>query len=103
MGNDVYLALTGHFTAEEAEEATARFIVLVGEDTVRFIVDLGQLNSYDKDARIRWQKILAPMKQQISIIIFVGDAPPLVRMAASTVALAVGIRMKFVSTIEEAR
>ena len=96
MRKDVFLNLKDHFTGEEAEKATAEFKTLVGRDVVRFIVDLGALTGYDKAARIRWQKVLMPMKSKIEKIYFIGEATPLIRMAASTVALAVGITMKFV-------
>lgn len=98
MGDDVFLNLQGHFAKEAAEDATRAFIELIEQDEVRFIVDLGKLKSYDKEARIRWQQVLKPVRKQISIIYFLGEAPPLIRMAASAVALAVGVRMKFVAS-----
>lgn len=100
-GNDVHLELVGHFTAESAEDATEQFRTMIGTDVIRFIVDLGKMTGYDKAARVRWTEVLRPLKEQIDIIYFIGEAPPLIRMAASAVALAVGIRMRFVKKLAE--
>lgn len=100
-GDDVVLKLRGHFTADEAVASTEAFVDLVGFDDIRLIVDLGELKSYDKEARVRWQQVLRPLKKRIREIVFVGDAPPLVRMAASAVSLAVGIYFRFVATHDD--
>lgn len=96
VGRDIVLVIQGHLTEEQAAESTAKFKVLVGSAVVRFIVDFGGMSGYDPPARTMWAKALAPMRSQISIIFFVGNPPPLVKMAASAVALAIGVPMKFV-------
>jgi hypothetical protein len=100
-GRNVHLRLRGHFKTDDAVAATTAFVDLIGEDVVRFVVDLGALEGYDKEARLLWQKILAPLRKQISMIYFIGDAPPLIRMAASAVALAVGVRMRFLKDLAD--
>ena len=100
-GRDVHLVLRGHFSADAALGSTDAFRALVGMDAIRFIVYIGELDGYDKEARLAWQKVLAPMRKQISTIVFVGNASPLIRMAAATVALAVGLHMRFVARPED--
>lgn len=97
-GRDIHLVLRGHLTADDARESTEAFIELVGQDDVRFIVDLGDLHGYDSEARRQWTRVLRPLRKRITIIYFVGETAPLVGMAASAVAIAVGLYMKFVKT-----
>jgi predicted membrane chloride channel (bestrophin family) len=100
-GHDVVLAIRGHFTAEAAEQSTAQFKNIVGVDRVRLVVDFGGMTGYDREARTLWQQVLAPLRKQIAMLVFIGDAPPLVKMAASAVALAIGVRMKFAQRLED--
>ena len=83
-------------TAQHTIESTQRLETLIGNSVVRMLVDLGSMTSYEPEARTAWAKALGPMRSQISVIYFIGDAPPLVKMGASAVALAIAVPMKFV-------
>lgn len=98
-GSDVLLEFSGYFAEAQAVEALAQFESMVPfGQPFRFVVDLEHLQGYDKESRIIWQGALAPRRKDITQIVFVGNPSAIIRMAASAVALAIGVRMRFVDS-----
>lgn len=95
-GNTVKLIVVGWFDDARGKAAVNEFEGLVDGKRLRFVADLSKMTGYDRGAREVWATTLCKTKENVIDIRFLGVKNPLIRMAASTVALAVGIRMTFV-------
>lgn len=95
--DEVVMVFCGDLEFDGAKDSSDRFVALIGTDTVQLTIDIGGMTGYTREARQVWQKTIFPHRHQVSELVFVGQAPPLVRMGASAVGLVLGVPMRFAS------
>jgi hypothetical protein len=98
----VVMVVRGYHTHEHAVEQARRVLELFGESgRAELVVDLVEIGSFARDARVHWQESLKLLRPCVHTISIVGG-PPLVRMAGAAVCLYAGIKMRVFTTREEA-
>ena len=80
---------------EGIKSAEAFCAALRSHEAVPVVFDIREMTGYDREARVAWQEHLYPMRDRI-LCIEVRGGNSLVKMGASVLALALGVRMKVV-------
>lgn len=94
-GDALVFTVDGHISGDEARDATYRFIDLAAdEETFVFEVRLHDLTGYETEARVLWTDTLRSARAKVSLLRIVGVKNPLIRMAATAVGLAAGVKME---------
>ena len=98
----VVMTVRGHHTAAHARGCAAAVksaFERIG--TADLVIDLREMASFERDARVHWQDELFALRRRITGIVIAGG-PPLARMAGAAVCLFVGIKMRVVGAPDEA-
>lgn len=94
-GRRVVMIFDGKLSAEEGVASARVFSeALLAHDSVEAVWDIRFMTGYDRAAREAWQSTLWPLRHKIHRVVAVGGRP-LVRLGATTLGLALGIRIAF--------
>ena len=93
----------GYHTVEAAAQATkhvAAFVTQI-DGPVEVICDMTRMTGFMADARFSWQDVLKKIRHNVVLITMV-QGTAIARMTAITVGLYAGIKVRSLSTLDEA-
>lgn len=95
--------MEGYHHLEDAQRATEAFVGFATAIGGRFelIVDLGELNGYARESRLHWLPVLKEHSGNIRCLSLIGGSA-LLRMTASAICLYAGLRMRTVTSLQQA-
>jgi hypothetical protein len=101
-GRKIVFSVHGYHTSDAARHATQYISTLLADigGPIEFVVDLGNVTGFAKDAQSYWQAAFESGRERISLITLV-QATALARMTASALALYAGIKLRTVDTLDE--
>lgn len=98
----VVLIMRGHYSYDSAVASSEQIMAHLADiGRGEFIVDLTTATSFDKAARQHWQGMLKEFAARVHTVGLV-NGPPLLRMAGSAVCLYAGVKLRIVSSVDEA-
>jgi hypothetical protein len=100
----IVITCWGHDKKRTVHRATSEFDALAKSHRGSFTVvaDLREMTGYETESRQAWQEVLRKHRKGIRTLVLVGARSPLIRMGAAAVGAFAAIRVRFVSTWQEA-
>lgn len=89
----------GYLEAGEGLRSARVFAKALAPAPRDIVFDIRRMNGYHNDARRHWQSALWPVRKRIRSLTVVGGNA-IVRMGAAALGLALGIRARWVPTLE---
>lgn len=90
------LTFLGYLGAEAGQESASAVANELAERAEHMTLEVASMTGYASDARRAWQGTLRPYRKRLLSLTLVG-ANPLVRMGATAMGLALGVRVRFLA------
>lgn len=89
----VEIAFVGHLDTEGGVSSAEVVSKCLRESRRKLVLDVRDMEGYDRGARIAWQEVLWPQRDRIRALVLVGGNA-VVRMGASVMAMFLGVPLE---------